>query len=1749
MTIQQCRQCGRPINDASASSGRCAHCGAELTSKKPGTVADVRIDQTTDFGASSLGDDASAGDKPVAPSTGTVHEAHGLQTADFGLLFGEGKLPNFGTPDSAANAAPPAASSDVTQAPQADEPKTGTVHEAHGLQTADFGQLFGEGKLPDFGAAQPPVAAAPSTPSEESRSDEPKTGTVHEAHGLQTMNFDAMFDAPKPAPSSGPAPGSSSDVGKKTGLNDANIAATYDSGPIGSDLVEQLSMVWGPEVADESEASAQPHVTIKGKEITRTRSDQTLVINSRAVRDNRKLAPTIGGKPPTLADYELLSVLGEGGMGVVYTARQASIDRTVAVKMLKPGMAGNRDLQQKFLAEAVVTGDLDHPNIVPMYDLGKNEGGDLFYAMKRVQGTPWSKVIAAKTQQENVEILLKAADAVAFAHSRGVIHRDLKPENIMLGEFGEVLVMDWGLAYSTAAFRKSASITQTSSMGGSPAYMAPEMAIGPIERITFSSDIYLLGAILYEILTGKPPHSGGNVTKCLMSAARNEILPTDKTGELVDVARKAMATQPADRYPTVAALQAAIRECLAHSESLALVHRAEEELAKAAASADYQNYSRALFGFEEAFALWKENQRAADGVQIARLRYAEAAFGKGDYDLAAGLLDRNLSSHSGLAEQIRRAQAERDARQVRLRRAKQFVAVLGAAVLIIGVVAYFGIRSQRDRALQAEEVARVEETKAREAEKIATVEAANARKAEGIAVVEAANARKAEGEAIEARDVAQMARDAAQEARAAEEYAAYGARIGLAAARIEENAFATASELLDGCPPELRGWEWGRLKFLCDRSKLSLKTAAPLNAVAVDAGASRYAAAGWNGVVDIWSADGKRAAGFKLPAAANSLAFTPDGKSLVVGSDDPKNFVAVVSAVDGKPQQSFVGHMKPVFGVTLDRSGKRLLTASADGTARLWDFASGKELRVLRGHNSAVTSAVLSSDEQTIVTTGADGTAIVWPIASSGESNSAAPSEVRAMLAHKGPVNDAAFAPDGRTVATASADRRILLWRPDDVRPYRLAEVFSNNPPAPPTVRELVGHEGAVLAVAFSADGRRLASCGDDNAVIVWDVASGKLLKKLRGHAGKVRDVRFLDDGRQLVSVGYDQTLKLWDVDAYEEAPALQPIVVAGHADAVLGADFAPDERSLVTAGRDRTAHIVRLDDPKTSQMLAEGHEYLASAVVVSPDGQTLITAAVDGTARVWDRKTGTQRALLPDTGRSAVLTVSDDGTLVATGSSARGVKLWKLADGSLVRTLPPHRTEVSAVAFSPDGALLMTGENSGRINAFRTADGASAWTTLEHSRRITALAFTPDGRQLLSASLDDTVGRWNAADGTELRPLIWKHPGGVLGLARVGADRAVTTCDDGRVRLWKLTSAESPLVLPLPAAEYGTPAASRDGRYVALPQQQTGVLRLFDVADQREVGPHAKADDDAPAPWLDTAKFDALLWSAAFAPDGKSLITVGGDEALQWDFDAASPLERPTQTFRPHGAVAAVAYSPDGRTIATAGWDGSVKLWDAATSKAVRKIAACETGAVNDVVYSRDGRLLLTLGDDGTARIWNADDGSPIVELAAAKKGRLLGGDFDADGRRIVVASADGVARIWNVADRKVLHELAGHDRSVHSARFSRDGRFVATAGADDTARVWNAADGKPVAVLAGHTAPVTSVDVTADGSRVVTGSRDSGVKVWDAAAGKELLSLKGHADAVNVVRFSPSGRTILSADDDGTVILWPTVDWNPKK
>src|SRR5690606_35605722 len=183
--------------------------------------------------------------------------------------------------------------------------------------------------------------------------------------------------------------------------------------------------------------------------------------------------------------------------------------------------------------------------------------GALFYSMKKVRGQEWEKQLATNARSENLQVLMRVADALAFAHANGVVHRDLKPENVMVGDYGEVLLMDWGLARVTAEFPSAGSIYQTASLGGTPAYRAPEMARGPVEVIGHTSDVYLLGAILYEIIGGKPPHSGRDVMQCLMAAAQNRIDPIEERGELYDIAMKAMATDQKERHQSVQEMQQA----------------------------------------------------------------------------------------------------------------------------------------------------------------------------------------------------------------------------------------------------------------------------------------------------------------------------------------------------------------------------------------------------------------------------------------------------------------------------------------------------------------------------------------------------------------------------------------------------------------------------------------------------------------------------------------------------------------------------------------------------------------------------------------------------------------------------------------------------------------------------------------------------------------------------------------------------------------------------------------------------------------------------------------------------------------------------------------------------------------------------------------------------------------------------------------------------------------------------------------
>ncbi len=357
-------------------------------------------------------------------------------------------------------------------------------------------------------------------------------------------------------------------------------------------------------------------------------------------------------------DYRFIGELGSGGTGIVYQAHQRAIDREVAVKVLRDELALDPQARSRFLIEARVIGGLDHPNVIALHELCVDETVGLFYSMKRIDGTSWDRRITEMSLLENLETLARVADAIRYAHSRGLIHRDIKPENIMLGRFGEVLVADWGLAISHSG-NVLAPATE-STIGGTPAYMAPELAMGDTLGIGFHTDIYLLGAVLFHVLTGYAPHHGENLLLCIHSAAQNEIRPTRVEGELMDIAMKAMSTKPADRYESVDAFVAALENQRLHEESVRLVRRAKKRLEEASVDNHYESFRVADALLREAIEVWPENKRAHETIKQLQLDFARAAASQGDLDLALSLFETVGEGESEAAARVRRLRDQRN---------------------------------------------------------------------------------------------------------------------------------------------------------------------------------------------------------------------------------------------------------------------------------------------------------------------------------------------------------------------------------------------------------------------------------------------------------------------------------------------------------------------------------------------------------------------------------------------------------------------------------------------------------------------------------------------------------------------------------------------------------------------------------------------------------------------------------------------------------------------------------------------------------------------------------------------------------------------------------------------------------------------------------------------------------------------------------------------------------------------------------
>ncbi len=431
-------------------------------------------------------------------------------------------------------------------------------------------------------------------------------------------------------------------------------------------------------------------------------------------------ARSLPAEPP-VRDFERGALLGKGGMGEVYSARQLALDREVALKQLRPERRGSGAARERFLAEAIVTGQLEHPNIVPVYSLGWSAPDAPFLALKLVEGQSWKELLQAEGGGDLVRhlgILRQVSNAVAYAHSRSIAHNDLKPSNVMLGPFGEVLVVDWGMAVRFDEVRDSRIRNREDirTPCGTPRYMAPELALGRGSEIGPWTDVFLLGGILYELLTGKPPNDSRSLPDAIEVACtgRRPEPPPALPLELRALCQRALALQPA-RRPSLEDFQRDLDAFLTHRESLLIAREAERRLGACVERAEgldgpvdsarrnplYESFAEALAGFRQARRLWEGNRQAADGELRARLAWARAALGQGDLGLAEAQAAIDGEEAAALRAELAAVRAVRARSQGRVRRLRR--ALIGATLLLIaGLTAAVVVVAGKNAAIEVE---------------------------------------------------------------------------------------------------------------------------------------------------------------------------------------------------------------------------------------------------------------------------------------------------------------------------------------------------------------------------------------------------------------------------------------------------------------------------------------------------------------------------------------------------------------------------------------------------------------------------------------------------------------------------------------------------------------------------------------------------------------------------------------------------------------------------------------------------------------------------------------------------------------------------------------------------------------------------------------------------------------------------------------------------------------------------------------
>ncbi len=1136
----------------------------------------------------------------------------------------------------------------------------------------------------------------------------------------------------------------------------------------------------------------------------------------RLVDDDVLFDPTEQGAPGG-PGYHLIERIGEGGMGIVWRGFQGSLLRQVAIKRVRQVGA-----DESFLAEAMVTAFLDHPNIVPVHSLCEDVDGSLFMSMKLVDGLSWKELLHPETDEHkrraegfgqvgHLRILLAVCNAIAYAHSRDVLHRDLKPANIMIGGYGEVVVMDWGIALDISEPPRDPRRTRHRNfvrhVAGTPAYMAPEMAIGRGSSQGPWTDVYLLGAILYEVLTGSPPHTGHNIMAAVMAASRGEppVFDGDVPDDLAELCCAAMAREPADRVSSVAAFQARLETHLSHRESIVISERAQDELSELQRSvsdvgldARHAAYAKVVARFDQALELYEGNVGAREGAYTARLAYGREALETGDLGLAAAqvaALPAGDSAVRALAgdvhkTQIARQRAKRSDRFMRI--ALAVAAAVIASGLVVGLLVIESERSQAAAERDSARLARVQERRERHRAEKAWTAAEKAHQRARVLLAESIVG-QADGMTLGGRysDAVPLIQDA-------------GARL----------------------------WELGERPLAADLGLWLLL---------------RHAA------LPLWAQRGH--AEFVRNARVSR-----DGRRVISGSWD--RMVKLWHGPTGRLLHTLTGHRDRVRVCELSPDGQWAISGSADREARIWNTSTGQTERVLRGHQAEVVGAIFADDGRRILTTGLDNDLILWD-AQGGQLLRRFHHEELLLSAEVSADGDKIYAQDSgmfRTwqVATGKiihdigyqAERGYTPWRgffqPGGERALVLLHgnegvdrVALWDAVSGQRLRILEGEGGNINAVHLDRSGGWAVTGG--RGVRLWDVRSGRVSGHYVGAPGEVRGVSLAPGADYLAAGDEEGNVVLWSrlpQRALRSVPLEAKLAVV---------DFLADGHLLLAKGAGYASRY-RLYDVDSGELLHTYEEQLPGPrrMAIADDGRMLLLRRGE---QGWDLELRNQgddkgartfairlppvrlksKRQRPDSPRGVHFIGAGQEALVAGvhGSAVR----YRVADGERLAEYAPgpelHLRAASLSIASHDGSALIIGDTDHQL-LWDLANGSARRLDLPDVR---AADLSDDGR-VLALAAGATVTVWRVAQAVaEVKAPPLRRLGGqraaITQVAFLAGDQLLAVATEDRsIALWDVTSGRRVRVLAEASAAWPSPlAASRRGLVMATPGLDSRLL------------------------------------------------------------------------------------------------------------------------------------------------------------------------------------------------------------------------------------------------------------------------------------------------------------------------------------